>query len=101
MTYDLDENYLAIGTGNVTSHIESVEKVIVPAGTFEDCLKLSVLVSAQYPLGKQDVEYNQSNIHSTQWNARNVGMVKQNLTNYVSMPEMVDSEIHTTFELTD
>ena len=76
MIYNLDENYLAIGTGNVTSHIESVEKVIVPAGTFEDCLKLSVLVSAQYPLGKQDVEYNQSNIHSTQWNARNVGMVK-------------------------
>jgi len=40
-TYSSDGIFQDTGTGNLTVSLESVEDITVPAGTFEDCLKIS------------------------------------------------------------
>lgn len=80
--YDSDGNFLSTSTGDLTSSIESVEDVSIPAGNFEDCLKISSLVSTQTTDGSTF-----SRDH-TIWYARNVGVVKaSSIDNFYSPAE--------------
>ena len=76
---------------------ESVEEVTVPAGTFQDCLKILVSSSSQSPTSGIATEFEE-----TSWFAHRVGKVKQETTmSWYNLPGVEDTETTSTWELTD
>jgi len=95
-TYNIDDNSL-VGTftGSETVTFESIEDVTVPAGTFNNCLKVSIALAAT--LGDWTQGFDE-----ILWLAHGVGMVKHHTTNYErNAPASDDYEVVITHELTD
>lgn len=91
--YDSDGNIHSMGTGNFTCSIEAVEDVSIPAGTFEDCLKIFDLILSQANDGSTFSR------ESTYWLAPNVGIVKMSLTDNWYSSEEGEVSVTMTFEL--
>lgn len=80
-------------TGDTTVTFVSVEDVTVPAGTFEDCLKISLV-------GTYDKESGGTYEHTyTTWYAKNVGMVKEIMIDKSTYLEGEDIEATVTNDL--
>lgn len=75
------------GTISGTSFVEGVENVIVPAGTFEDCLRIKLTENYTYPDGFS-ITY-----EFTLWFAKGIGIVKE----IGSETYFIDGEIVGTF----
>ena len=88
-----DDTLVDTLTGDTTVTFESVEDVTVPAETFKDCPKISLLGTYDRSTGGT---YENS---ETIWLARNVGMVKQILIEKNSYPVEEDIEVTITLEL--
>ena len=88
-----DDSVILILTGDTTVTFQSVEDVTVPAKTFKDCPKISLLGNYDRSTGGT---YENS---ETIWLARNVGMVKQILIEKNSYLVEEDIEVTVTLEL--
>ena len=88
-----DDTLILTLTGDTTVTFQSVEDVTVPAETFKDCPKISLLGTYDRSTGGT---YENS---ETIWLARNVGMVKQILIEKNSYPVEEDIEATVTLEL--
>jgi hypothetical protein len=78
--YDSDGTILSTSTGEFTASIELVEDVSVPAGNFEDCLKVTSLASSQASDGSTfSRDY-------TVWYAHNLGVVKARIVDNFDNP---------------
>jgi len=88
-----DDTLVNTFTGNTTVTFESIEDVDVPAGTFENCVKISVVGNHDRSSGGTFEESN------TGWYARNVGMVKQTIVQKSTYIEEEDNEVTATLEL--
>ena len=95
--YSADNDKLMdTATGSETVSLELVENVTVPAGTFKDCLKISSLASYPESTSGITVEFDE-----IAWYARNIGVVKQEVTLDMHNPFIGDSKETMTYELTD
>jgi len=88
-----DDSLILTLTGDTTVTFQSVEDVTVPAKTFKDCPKISLLGIYDRSTGGT---YENS---ETIWLARNVGMVKQILIEKNSYLVEEDIEVTVTLEL--
>ena len=88
-----DDTLILTLTGGTTVTFQSVEDVTVPAETFKDCPKISLLGTYDKSTGGT---YENS---ETIWFARNVGMVKQILIEKNSYLVEEDIEVTVTLEL--
>ena len=95
-TYSINDNSLVGSfTGSETVTLESIENVTVPAGTFPNCLKISIEFSAES--GDQTQGFDE-----ILWLADGVGMVKHHTTNWGrNDPKLGDYDTVITHELTD
>ena len=87
-----DDSVILTLTGDTTITFQSVEDVTVPAKTFNDCPKISLLGTYDRSTGGT---YENS---ETIWLAHNVGMVKQILTEKSNTLDE-EVEVNVTFEL--
>jgi len=92
--YSADDHTLVnTFTGNTTVTFESIEDVDVPAGTFENCAKISVVSNHDRSSGGTSEESN------TSWYAKNVGMVKETIVQKGTYIDAEDIEATVTLEL--
>jgi len=101
MEYSIDDDSIVEqSTGSETITLESVEDVTVSAGTFKDCLKISVSASYNTKYGEEGNDFGEEGFDMTIWLARWVGMVKENITSFQrNRPGVEDSEVTITHEL--
>ena len=93
-SYSADDDTLVnTFTGITTVTFESIEDVDVPAGTFENCVKISVVGNHDRSSGGTFEESN------TGWYARNVGMIKQTIVQKSTYIDEEDIEATATLEL--
>jgi len=88
-----DDTLVNTFTGNTTVTFESIEDVDVPAGTFENCVKISVVSNHDRSSGGTFEESTMG------WYALNVGMVKQTVVQKSTYIEEEDIEVTATLEL--
>ena len=88
-----DDTLVTTFTGSHTVSLVSVEDVTVPAGTFEDCLKISDSITAQ------SGDNPPMETEHTFWYAHNVGVVKQDTTERLYVPEWGDIEVIMHYEI--
>jgi len=88
-----DDTLNSIATGNNSAVLESVEDVTVPAGTFNDCLKIYSSFTEQTDSGWTISGDNTSLLY------HNVGSIKSSSTTYFRHPEEEDFTTVQTIEL--
>lgn len=69
--YDPNGSFKSVASGNLEMMFEGKENVVVPAGEFTDCLKISISESVQESDGEK------SRFTTTAWFAKGVGKVKE------------------------
>jgi len=88
-----DDTLVDTYTGNTTVTFESIEDVTVPAGTFKNCVKISVINSHDRASGGTFEDSN------TTWYAKDVGMIKQIVVQKSTYVDEENIEATSTHEL--